>query len=189
MIQLRSVTKKYKNKYALKNINLDINNGEFVFLVGKSGAGKSTLMKILYKEETPSSGTVIIGGLNIANITSDKVPNLRRCMGIVFQDYKLLQNQTVFDNIAYVIRTLGISSADIKTRVNGALKVVNLLDKAKAKPSELSGGEQQRVSIARALVKINAEDKKALRAAGFITRALTNDQLSTNYAIFAACVI
>ena len=152
MIQLRAVTKKYKNKYALKNVNLDINSGEFVFLVGKSGAGKSTLMKILYKEETPSSGTVIIGGINIANLTSDKVPNLRRCMGIVFQDYKLLPKQTVYDNVAYVIRTLGISSKEVHARVTGALKVVGLIDKMKAKPTELSGGEQQRVSIARAIV-------------------------------------
>lgn len=152
MIQLRSVTKKYKNHYALKNVNLDILKGEFVFITGASGAGKSTLMKMLYNEETPTTGTVLIGGINIANLPSDKVPNLRRCMGIVFQDYKLLQNQTVYDNIAYVIRTLGISSSDIRTRVTGALKVVGLLDKANAKPTELSGGEQQRVSIARALV-------------------------------------
>lgn len=152
MIQLRSVTKKYKNKYALKNVNLDILSGEFVFLVGKSGAGKSTLMKILYKEETPSSGIVIIGGIKIANLTSDKVPNLRRCMGIVFQDYKLLPKQTVYDNVAYVIRTLGISSKEVHARVTGALKVVGLIDKMKAKPTELSGGEQQRVSIARAIV-------------------------------------
>ncbi|MCM1003754.1 MAG: cell division ATP-binding protein FtsE [Candidatus Gastranaerophilales bacterium] len=152
MIQLRSVTKKYKNNYALKNINLDILKGEFVFITGASGAGKSTLMKMLYNEETPTTGTVLIGGINIANLPSDKVPNLRRCMGIVFQDYKLLQNQTVYDNISYVIRTLGISSSDIRERVTGALKVVGLLNKANAKPSELSGGEQQRVSIARALV-------------------------------------
>jgi len=152
MIQLRSVTKKYKNSYALKNIDLDILSGEFVFITGASGAGKSTLMKMLYKEEVPTTGTVLIGGINIANLPYDKVPNLRRCMGIVFQDYKLLQNQTVHDNIAYVIRTLGISSTDIRNRVMGALKVVGLLDKAHAKPSELSGGEQQRVSIARALV-------------------------------------
>ncbi len=152
MIQLRAVTKKYKNKYALKNINLDIFPGEFVFLVGKSGAGKSTLMKILYKEETPSSGTVVIGGINLAKLTSDKVPNLRRCMGIVFQDYKLLQQQTVYDNVAYVIRTLGMSSKEVHARVTGALKVVGLIDKMKAKPTELSGGEQQRVSIARAIV-------------------------------------
>lgn len=152
MIQLRSVTKKYKNNYALKNINLDILKGEFVFITGASGAGKSTLMKMLYNEETPTTGTVLIGGINIANLPSDKVPNLRRCMGIVFQDYKLLQNQTVYDNISYVIRTLGISSSEIKNRVMGALKVVGLTDKVNAKPSELSGGEQQRVSIARALV-------------------------------------
>lgn len=152
MIQLRSVTKKYKNKYALKNVNLDILSGEFVFVVGSSGAGKSTLMKLLYKEETPTSGTVMIGGINIANLPSDKVPNLRRCMGIVFQDYKLLQNQSVYDNIAYVIRTLGISTKEINARVMGALKVVGLSDKLHAKPTELSGGEQQRVSIARAIV-------------------------------------
>lgn len=152
MIQLRSVTKKYKNNYALKNVNLDILSGEFVFIVGASGAGKSTLMKLLYKEETPSSGTVMIGGINIANLPSEKVPNLRRCMGIVFQDYKLLQNQSVYDNVAYVIRTLGISTKEINARVLGALKVVGLSDKIHAKPSELSGGEQQRVSIARAIV-------------------------------------
>src|SRR5574344_2875852 len=152
MIQLRSVTKKYKNKYALKNVNLDILSGEFVFIVGSSGAGKSTLMKLLYKEETPSSGTVMIGGINIANLPPEKVPNLRRCMGIVFQDYKLLQNQSVYENVAYVIRTLGISTKEINARVLGALKIVGLSDKIKAKPTELSGGEQQRVSIARAIV-------------------------------------
>lgn len=152
MIQLRAVTKKYKNNYALKNVNLDILSGEFVFLVGSSGAGKSTLMKLLYKEETPSSGTVMIGGINIANLPAEKVPNLRRCMGIVFQDYKLLQNQSVYENVAYVIRTLGISTKEINARVLGALKVVGLSDKLNAKPSELSGGEQQRVSIARAIV-------------------------------------
>ena len=152
MIQLRSVTKKYKNNYALKNINLDIMSGEFVFVTGASGAGKSTLMKLLYKEETPTSGTVLIGGINIANLPSDKVPNLRRCMGIVFQDYKLLPNISVYDNVAYVIRTLGMSTKEIRTRVIGALKVVGLLEKRNSKPTELSGGEQQRVSIARAIV-------------------------------------
>jgi len=152
MIQLRAVTKKYKNNYALKNVNLDIMSGEFVFITGASGAGKSTLMKLLYKEETPTSGTVLIGGINIANLPSDKVPNLRRCMGIVFQDYKLLPNMSVYDNVAYVIRTLGMSTKEIKTRVLGALKVVGLTEKRNSKPTELSGGEQQRVSIARAIV-------------------------------------
>lgn len=153
MIKLKNVTKKYKNDhYALKNINLEINSGEFVFIVGASGAGKSTLMKLLYSEEKPTTGIVSIGGINIANIKNNKIPNLRRCMGIVFQDYKLLQNQTVFDNVAYVIRTLGISSKEINARVQGALRIVGLYDKMNAIPAELSGGEQQRVGIARAIV-------------------------------------
>ena len=153
MIRLKNVTKKYKNDhYALRNIDLEINSGEFVFVVGSSGAGKSTLMKLLYSEEKPSSGIVSIGGINIANIKNSKIPNLRRCMGIVFQDYKLLQNQTVFDNVAYVIRTLGISSKEINARVQGALKIVGLYEKMNATPAELSGGEQQRVGIARAIV-------------------------------------
>lgn len=153
MIKLKNVTKKYKNDhYALKNINLEINSGEFVFVVGSSGAGKSTLMKLLYSEEKPTSGIVSIGGINIANIKNNKIPNFRRCMGIVFQDYKLLQNQSVFDNVAYVIRTLGISSKEINARVQGALKIVGLFEKMNATPAELSGGEQQRVGIARAIV-------------------------------------
>ena len=153
MITFQNVTKRYKNDhYALKNVSLQIHSGEFVFIVGASGAGKSTLMKLLYSEEKPTSGIVSIGGLNIANLTNDRIPNLRRCMGIVFQDYKLLQNQTVYDNVAYVIRTLGISSKEIDARVNGALKIVGLHEKKKATPSELSGGEQQRVGIARAIV-------------------------------------
>ena len=152
MIQLRGVTKKYKNNYALRNINLDIMSGEFVFITGSSGAGKSTLLKLLYREETPTAGTIMIGNSNIAVLPAERVPNLRRCMGIVFQDYKLLMNQSVFDNCAYVIRTLGMSSKEIAARVTGALKVVGLYEKMNAKASELSGGEQQRVSIARAIV-------------------------------------
>ncbi len=152
MIVLRDLVKQYKNKYALRGINLHIAPGEFVFLVGSSGAGKSTLMKMLYLEETPTRGNVYVAGIDIGNIAPSKIPSLRRCMGIVFQDYKLLQNHTVYDNIAYVIRTMGISSREIETRVMGALKVVGLEDKYKSKPSELSGGEQQRVSIARAIV-------------------------------------
>ena len=152
MIQLRNVYKKYKDNYALQNINLDIMSSEFVFLTGSSGAGKSTLMKLLYREEIPTSGTVMIGNINIAKLPNDRVPNIRRCMGIVFQDYKLLQNISVYDNIAYVIRTLGMRSKEIQERVLGALKVVGLSNKMNAKPCELSGGEQQRVSIARAIV-------------------------------------
>ncbi len=152
MIIVRDLVKQYKNKYALRGINLHIRPGEFVFLVGSSGAGKSTLMKMLYLEERPTRGNVHIAGIDIGNLSPNKIPSLRRCMGIVFQDYKLLQNHTVYDNIAYVIRTMGISSKEIETRVMGALKVVGLEDKWKSKPCELSGGEQQRVSIARAIV-------------------------------------
>lgn len=153
MIQFRNVTKKYKNgKFALKNINLDIKPGEFVFVVGASGAGKSTLMKLLYHEELPTSGIVTIGGKDIGKLSNDEVPSIRRCMGIVFQDYKLLQNKTVYDNVAYVIRTLGISTKEIRSRVTSALNIVGLSDKLTAYPSELSGGEQQRVGIARAIV-------------------------------------
>ena len=153
MIQFRAVTKKYKNdNYALKNVDLNIKSGEFVFIVGASGAGKSTLMKLLYNEERPSSGTVTICGKNIANLSNEQVPSLRRWMGIIFQDYKLLQTHTIYDNVAYVIRTLGMSSKEINARVSGALKIVGLYDKMNAFPSELSGGEQQRVGIARAIV-------------------------------------
>ncbi len=152
MIVLRDLVKQYKNKYALRGVNLHIQPGEFVFLVGSSGAGKSTLMKMLYLEERPTRGNVYVAGIDIGNLAPSKIPSLRRCMGIVFQDYKLLQNHTVYDNIAYVTRTMGISSKEIESRVIGALKVVGLEDKYKSKPCELSGGEQQRVSIARAIV-------------------------------------
>lgn len=152
MIQLRNVYKKYKDNFALKNVNLDIMSSEFVFLTGSSGAGKSTLIKLLYREEIPTSGTVMIGSINIAKLPNDKVPNIRRCMGIVFQDYKLLNNISVYDNVSLVIKTLGMRNKEIQERVKGALNVVGLLNKINAKPSELSGGEQQRVSIARAIV-------------------------------------
>ena len=152
MIKLINVSKNYPNTYTLKDINLQIEKGEFVFLVGSSGAGKSTLMKLLYREESPSSGKVIVGGVDVSRISTNKVPNLRRCMGIIFQDYKLLPNQTVYDNVAYVIRTLGMRSKDVDDRVKGALKIVGLSHKLYSKPTELSGGEQQRVGIARAIV-------------------------------------
>jgi cell division transport system ATP-binding protein len=152
MIKLINLSKQYGDMYALKNVNLEIRAGEFVFLVGSSGAGKSTLMKMLYQEEMATSGKVIVGGIDVSTIRPTKVPHLRRCLGIVFQDYKLLSNQTVYDNVAYVIRTLGMSSKEIDMRVNGALKIVNLFHKIDSKPTELSGGEQQRVGIARAIV-------------------------------------
>ena len=153
MIQFRAVTKKYKNdNYALKNINLDIMSGEFVFIVGASGAGKSTLMKLLYNEERPSSGTVTIGGINIANLPSDKVPNLRRCMGIVFQDYRLLPKLTVYENVAFALECIGEKKDSIRVKVLKALEDVGLKNKVHEYPDNLSGGEQQRVAIARAIV-------------------------------------
>lgn len=152
MIKLLNVTKKYPNTVALKDVTLEIDKGEFVFLVGSSGAGKSTLMKLLYREETPSYGKVIVGGVDVSRLSNDNVPNLRRHMGIIFQDYKLLPNQTVYDNVAYVIRTLGMRSKEVDERVKGALKIVGLSHKMYSKPTELSGGEQQRVGIARAIV-------------------------------------
>ena len=153
MIKLKNVTKRFKNgTYALKNINLEIHQGEFVFIVGASGAGKSTLMKLLYREEEPTTGSVKIYGKDLSTLKNDDIPILRRQMGIVFQDYKLLSNKTVYDNVAYVIRTLGISTKTIRSKVTTALSLVGLSDKINAYPTELSGGEQQRVSIARALV-------------------------------------
>ena len=152
MIRLQNTNKDYGGRPALVNVNLHIGLGEFAFLVGPSGAGKSTLMRLLYREEIPSSGKVFIGGVDITRIHSRQVPLLRRRLGIVFQDYKLLPRQTVFDNVAYILRALGIDQNSINRRVTSALCVVNLEDKAKAYPDELSGGEQQRVGIARAIV-------------------------------------
>ena len=152
MINLRGVCKQYKGTFALNNIDLDIKHGEFVFLTGSSGAGKSTLMKLLYREEKPSVGNVLVAGIDVVRLPAHKVPLLRRCMGIIFQDYKLLEKQNVYDNVAFVIRTLGLSSRDIDNRVKSSLKIVGLSHKMTSKPTELSGGEQQRVGIARALV-------------------------------------
>ena len=153
LIRIRNVEKKYKNGVtAIYDLNLAIEKGSFVFVIGGSGSGKSTLIKMLYREEKPTKGQVIVGGLDVAKLKNKKVYKLRRKLGIVFQDYKLLQNQTVFDNVAYVIRTLGISSKEINDRVSGALKIVGLYEKRRAIPAELSGGEQQRVGIARAIV-------------------------------------
>jgi len=152
MIKLRNTVKKYGRQRALDCANLHIKVGEFVFLVGASGAGKSTLMRLVYREEKPSRGQVIVGGVDVAKMRETQIPYLRRRMGIVFQDFKLLCDQNVFDNVAFVIKALGMSSREIRRRVKGALKIVGLPDKAYAYPGQLSGGEQQRVSIARAIV-------------------------------------
>lgn len=152
MIRLQHVSKSYAGRPALKDINLHVALGEFAFLVGPSGAGKSTLMRLLYREDTPTSGSVFIGGVNLNRLSSRQIPLLRRRLGIVFQDYRLLPRQTTYDNVAYILRALGVDEPDVKKRVSSALNVVNLEDKADALPEELSGGEQQRVGIARAIV-------------------------------------
>ena len=152
MIKLQEVSKYYGDVAAIKDVTLNIPKGEFTFLVGSSGAGKSTIMKLLYREEFPTSGNVYVGRIDVSRIVKNQIPQLRRRMGIVFQDFKLLENQTCFDNVAYVIRALGMSSAEVEKRVLMSLKVVGLLEKRNSKPEELSGGEQQRVGIARAIV-------------------------------------
>ena len=152
MIKLKNVTKMYSAHPALDNVSLNIGPGEFVFLVGASGAGKSTLMRLIYREEIATGGEVIVGGVDVSEISVSQVPCLRRCMGIVFQDYKLLPKQSVYDNVAYVIRALGMGSKEVDMRVKGALKIVGLSHKINAKPNQLSGGEQQRIGIARAIV-------------------------------------
>ena len=153
MIDFIDVSKTYQNgTKAITDLNLHIDRGEFVFVVGSSGAGKSTFLKMIMREEVPSSGSIIIDGVELNKLKAKQVPYYRRKLGIVFQDFRLIPNRTVYDNVAYVIRTLGISSKEINARVLGALKIVGLYDRLKAKPSELSGGEQQRVSIARAIV-------------------------------------
>lgn len=152
MIRLQNVYKNYGGCPALTNVNLHIAPGEFAFLVGPSGAGKSTLMRLLYREEVPTTGVVFIGGLNLNRLRRNQVPLLRRKLGIIFQDYKLLPRQTAFANVAYVLRALGVDEREITRRVTSALCVVNLENKSDAYPDELSGGEQQRVGIARAIV-------------------------------------
>lgn len=153
MIQFIDVYKVYENgTSALKNINLTINDGEFVFIRGASGAGKSTLMKLLLHEETVSSGEVLINGFRMSQLKHNMVPNLRRTMGVVFQDFRLIPNMTVYDNVAFAMRVTGARTHDIRRRVPYILGLVGLARKAKCHPNELSGGEQQRVSLARALV-------------------------------------
>jgi len=153
MIKLENVTKTYKGEvHALRNANVDIQKGEFVFVVGPSGSGKSTLIRLLIREDEPSKGEIHVAGKNIANLTSWKVPYLRRNVGTVFQDFKLLSDKTVYENVAFALDVIGKPKHVIKSRVPEIIELVGLKDKMKHYPNELSGGEQQRVSIARAFV-------------------------------------
>ena len=154
MINFENVSKQYKNSNlpALDEINLNIEQGEFVFLVGQSGSGKSSLLRLLLKEEIPTSGMVTVDGINVAKLPNRKVPAFRRTMGIVFQDFRLLPGKTVFDNVAFGMEVIGKSKKEIQQRIPALLELVGLEEKAQRLPSELSGGEQQRVALARAFV-------------------------------------
>jgi len=153
MIQFGQVFKRYPNGYdALKNINFTLGNGEMAFLTGHSGAGKSTLLKLIALIERPSRGQALVNHKNLARVNRWQVPYFRRALGIVFQDYKLLHDRTVFDNVALPLVVAGVAHAEIARRVRAALDKVGLLNRERAYPITLSGGEQQRVSIARAVV-------------------------------------
>ena len=148
------VTKQYPNspRPALDDVNLTIEQGDFVFLVGSSGSGKSSLLRLLLKEEKATQGTVTVDGTNVARIPNRKVPAFRRQMGIVFQDFRLLPGKSVFDNVAFGMEVIGKSRKEITDRIPAVLELVGLEEKAHRLPSELSGGEQQRVALARAFV-------------------------------------
>jgi len=154
IIEFKNVSKTYSSTgtHALNNISLAVEKGEFVFIVGSSGAGKSTFLKLIMHEETPSRGTIIVNGMNVSTMKRRKVPYLRRNMGIVFQDFRLIDKMTVYDNVAFAMRAIGARPSVVKKRVPYILELVGLKHKAQNRPSELSGGEQQRVSLARALV-------------------------------------
>jgi cell division transport system ATP-binding protein len=153
MIRLENVTKTYKgNVVALRDISLDIQKQEFVFLVGPTGSGKSTLIRLLIKEESPNAGRIWVAGKDIARLSTWKVPLLRRNIGCVFQDFKLLPNKTAYENVAFALEVIGRPQHVIESQVPQVLDLVGLAKKASNLPSELSGGEQQRVSIARAFV-------------------------------------
>ncbi len=153
MISLRGVSLIYPNgTRALDGVDIEIAKGSFVFLVGHSGTGKSSLLRLLYREQTPTRGTVVVDGIQVDKLRRSKVPELRRNVGVVFQDFKLLQDKTVWENVAFALQVTGARTRDVMRQVPRALDLVGLAHKSRVFPSELSGGEQQRAAIARALV-------------------------------------
>ena len=153
MIEMMNVTKKYnKGITAINNLSIQINDGEFVYVVGPSGAGKSTFIKMMYREEKATKGRIRVGKYDLMKIKDRQIPYLRRYVGVVFQDFKLLQNKTVYENVAYAMEVIEKSPREIKRRVEDVLELVNLKHRMNNFPNELSGGEQQRVAIARAIV-------------------------------------
>ena len=152
-IELKNVTKQYKNGVtALYDFNLEIEKGDFVFIIGGSGSGKSTLIKLLYREEKPTTGTIKLGGINVGKLRNGNVYKLRRKLGIVFQDYRLLPKLTVYENVAFALEVIGEKKSEIRPKVLKAIELVGLKSKVRDYPENLSGGEQQRVAIARAIV-------------------------------------
>ena len=153
MLEFIEVNKVYKNDVcALKDLSFKVEDGEFVFLIGASGAGKTSIIKMLLREIKPTSGEIIVDNVNIVKLRNRKIPQLRKTMGVVFQDFRLLEGKTVFDNIKYPLQILGVSKRVINKRVTEILELVGLSDRADSFPHQLSGGEQQRVCIARALI-------------------------------------
>ena len=153
MIELTNVVKTYDiGTKALRGVSMKIEDGEFVFLVGPSGSGKSTIIKLLTAELAPTEGCVNVNGFQLEKIRSRAIPYLRRTLGVIFQDFRLIENKTVYDNVAFAMRVIGASEKEIKKRVPYVLELVGLENKGRRLPNELSGGEQQRVAIARALV-------------------------------------
>jgi cell division transport system ATP-binding protein len=153
MIQAFHVSKQYdRDSVALSDVTLDVAKGEFCFLTGPSGAGKTTFLKLVFREELPSSGQILVGGRNVTAIPAGQIPELRRSVGVVFQDFKLLKRKTILENVAFVLRILSVPAKEQKRRAFAALKSVGLHHKMHAYPLQLSGGEQQRVAIARALI-------------------------------------
>ncbi|MDQ0177070.1 cell division ATP-binding protein FtsE [Bacillus chungangensis] len=153
MIEMQDVYKKYPNGIMAANgMNIKIRQGEFVYVVGPSGAGKSTFIKMMYREEKPTKGTIIVDGINLANLKNKRVPYIRRQIGVVFQDFKLLPTLTVYENVAFALEVIEEHPKNIKKRVMEVLELVRLKHKVRMLPTELSGGEQQRVSIARSII-------------------------------------
>ena len=153
IIEFRGVSKTYQSgTHALEDVNIKIANGEFVFVVGSSGAGKSTFMKLIMREEKANTGKIVVNGFNLTSMKRKDVPKLRRTMGIVFQDFRLIPTMNVFQNVAFAMYVVGASGRDVRREVSKALSLVGLGHKARSMPSQLSGGEQQRVGLARALV-------------------------------------
>ena len=180
MIRMTNVEKTYENgTHALNGISFEIQDGEFVFLVGPSGSGKSTIIKLLTGELVPSRGRVMINGFSMSNITRRQIPLMRRTVGVIFQDFRLIGNKTVYDNLSLAMRTVGASAREIKSRIPYVLGLVGLDGKGRRFPDELSGGEQQRVAIARSLEIMTLLER--INALGTTVVVVTHEKSLVNH--------